>query len=220
MSIRLPSFLRFMLTFRFLGCIILVRIPAEVKREREIIMKNNKVKPKANKKTVSIALITIVALAIATAILVSCTGFNKNEPLDVQVENALEAVLDMVVSLEENPDDLLTVTASRCEFEVLSCDDTEIGASVTILVKAPDLYTVAKEIDANQVFETDEELQNAVVEAITTAQIVEQEIMIEFRETENGYEPMLTMEFLDAYFGGVFKLLDEVLANMNEEAAQ
>ena len=43
---------------------------------------------------------------------------------------------------------------------------------------------------------------------------------MEFQATENGYEPILTMEFFDAYYGGVLKLLDEALSKNNEEATQ
>ena len=82
------------------------------------------------------------------------------------------------------------------------------------------MYTVAKNIDENYTFETEEELKNAIIDSIGKAQIVEQEITMEFIKTEAGYEPVITMEFIDAYYGGVIKLLDEKLAELNEEVAE
>ena len=91
---------------------------------------------------------------------------------------------------------------------------------VTFVVHASDLYTLAKELDETNEYATEEELRSAIVEAIGKAELVEREVALEFRATENGYEPILTMEFFDAYYGGVLKLLDEMLSNKNEEAAQ
>lgn len=171
------------------------------------------------KKSVLIAIIATVVV-FATAVLVGCTWFNKDEPIDVQVQNALNDVLNDAMSEDEEPDELLAETESRSGYEVLSYTETETGVLVTFLVHAPDLYTVAKEIDENYEFETEEELKAAVIDAVGKAQIVEQEITMEFRKTDDGYEPILTMEFIDAYYGGVLKLLDEALGNMDEEAAQ
>ena len=174
------------------------------------------------KKLVIIKQIALILILIGVITLGSCSfkGCDKEEPIDVQVEKALQEVLDVAMSEEGEPDELLVVTESRSGYEVLSYSETETGVLVTFLVYAPDLYTVTKQIDENYVFETDEELKKAVVEAVETAQIVEKEVTIEFRKTENGYEPILTMELIDAYYGGVIKLLDEALSKLDEEEAQ
>ena len=79
------------------------------------------------------------------------------------------------------------------------------------------MYTVAKNIDENLEFEKNHELRKAVIEAIAQAELVEREITVECRKTENGYEPVMSMEFFDAYYGGVLKLLNERLTNPQEK---
>lgn len=166
---------------------------------------------KMNKKTIVVLIASALLLITTTIILVSCDWFNTEEPIEVQVEKALQEVLNVAMSGDENSDGLLTETESRNGFEVLSCEKTDIGVSVKIKVFAPDLYTIAKEIDANYIFDTKEELKNAVMEAIKKAPIIEQEVTIEFEKTEDGYIPLLTEEFFDAYYGGVLKLLSELI---------
>ena len=146
-------------------------------------------------------------------------NFNAKDekPVEEQAKEALESVMESAVIADEEPDELLVATESRSGYEVLSYSETDTGVLVTFLVYAPDLYTVAKEIDENYEFETKEELRNAVIEAIEKAEIVEQEVTLEFKETENGYEPMLTEEFFDAYYGGILRLLTEVLTEQDKE---
>lgn len=160
-------------------------------------------------KRIALALVLIGVLA-----LVSCgfKGCDQEEPIDVQAQNVLQNVMNDVMLEDGEPNEILVATESRCGFEVLSYTKTDTGALVTLLVYAPDLYAVAKEIDENYVFETEEELKNALIEAIGKAQIVEQEVTIEFEKTEDGYIPLLTEEFFDAYYGGVLTLLDEMMA--------
>ena len=166
--------------------------------------------------------IVVALMLVGVIVLVSCgfKGCDTEEPVDVQVYKALDDVVSSAIESDENPDQLLTATESRNGYEVLSYTETETGVLVTFLVYAPDLYTVAKEIDENYQFETEEELKSAVIDAVGKAQIVEQEITMEFRKTDDGYEPILTMEFIDAYYGGVIKLLDEALSKLDEEEAQ
>lgn len=171
------------------------------------------------KKSVLIAIIATVVVLV-TVVCICCIWLKKEEPIDVQVQNALNDVLNDAMPEDEEPDEILAETESRSGYEVLSYTETEIGVLVTFLVYAPDLYTVAKEIDENYEFETEEELKAAVIDAIGKAQLIEQEMTIEFIKTDDGYEPILTMEFIDAYYGGVLKLLDEALDKMNEEVAQ
>lgn len=175
---------------------------------------------KMNKKNIVVLIASAILLITTTVILVSCDWFNTEAPIDVQVQNALQEVLTAAMSGDEEPEGLLVESESRSGFKVLSCTETDTGVIVTFLVHAPDLYTVAKDIDENYTFETEEELQNAVIDAISKAEIIEQEVTIEFIKTGDGYEPILTTEFIDAYYGGVLRMLNEALNNMGEEAEQ
>ena len=175
---------------------------------------------KINKRTALMLSIVTSLLIVVTIILAGCKWLKKDEPIEDQLRETLQAVLVDAMSENEESSELLTETESRSGYEIISHSETESGATVTVRVYSPDLYSVAKELDENCVFDTEEELQNAVIEAIGKADIVEQEVTIEYIKTENGYEPILTIEFFDAYYGGVIKLLDEALSKMNEEAAQ
>ena len=187
------------------------------------------------RKTHWLILATITILVVTTFVLVGCSFFNKDEPIEdqlpedivseiedieTQVQGSLQDVLNAAMSGDAESNELLSETEYRNGFKVLSYSETETGVLVTLLVYSPDLYTVAKEIDENYVFETEEELEAAVIEAVGKAEIIEQEIEVEFIKAGDGYEPVLTMEFFDAYFGGAFKLLDDALAEMNEEATE
>ena len=143
-----------------------------------------------------------------------------NQPIELQAQNSLQTILDASVAKDEEPDELLTQAESRSGFEVLSCEETETGAVATIRVYAPNLYAIAKELDENNEFDNEEELRQAVIEAVGKAEIVEQEIPLEYVMTENGLQPVLSMEFFDAYYGGIFKLLAEALTQKNDEVSE
>ena len=187
-------------------------IPAEVKRGKGKVMKN-----KVIIKQSVLALMLICVLAF-----VSCSfkGCNQDEPIEIPLDQVLQAVLNDTISDDAETDELLKATDSKSGFELISYIETETGVLVTFLVHAPDLYTVIKEIDENFVFETEEELKNALIEAIGKAQIVEREITVEFSLVDGEYVPMLSYEFFDAYYGGVFQLLNESFGDVNEEVAQ
>ena len=169
------------------------------------------------RKSLLIIIILSAILIAATAILVGCS---KEEPIETQVYNALQDVLNEAMADDGEADALLTETESKNGYRIVSVNENDTGVVVTFVVYAPDLYTVAKEIDENNTYETEEELRAAVLEAVSRAEIVEQEVTIEFIKTDNGYEPILTEEFFDAYYGGVLKLLDEAFNKKLEEEVQ
>ncbi|MBE6699325.1 MAG: hypothetical protein E7584_03675 [Ruminococcaceae bacterium] len=148
------------------------------------------------------------------------TNAKDEKPIEEQAKEALQSVIDEAVFADENPNEVLSQTEERNGFEILSFSETETGGVARVRIYAPDLYTMAKELDEKNEYVTEEELKNAIVDAIDKAELVEREVILEFQATENGYEPILTMEFFDAYYGGVLKLLDEALSKNNEEATQ
>ena len=189
------------------------------------MMKNSENKATSKKNVFFTTLRIFAVLFICTCgVIGGYVWFNKDEPaeakVEVQVQNALQNVLDAAISADENPDALLTESESRSGFEVLSCTETNTGAIVTFLVHAPDLYTVAKNIDENYTFETEEELRAALIDAVNKAQVVNKEVTIEFEKTDDGYEPILSIEFIDAYYGGILKLYNEKLTTQNQKEAE
>ena len=106
---------------------------------------------------------------------------------------------------------------SRNGYEILSFVKTKAGAVATLRVFAPDVYGIAKNLDANSVYSDSNALADALDNALKTAPIVEKQVIIEYILTEEGYEPILTVEFLDAYYGGIYQLRDEAIANAAAE---
>ena len=148
------------------------------------------------------------------------TNAKDEKTVEEQAKEALESVMNSTDLADEEPDELLVATESRSGYEVLSYSETDTGALVTFLVYAPDLYTVVKDIDENHSFETDEELRNALINATKEAPLVEREVTLEFSLVDGEYIPLLNFEFFDAYYGGIFKLLNESRGDMNEEEAK
>ena len=171
---------------------------------------------------IAIAIIGIIAaIAIVGALCIKEWLANTNErPVEEQAKEALESVMGSAVLADEEPDELLVATESRSGYEVLSYSETDTGVLVTFLVYAPDLYTVVKDIDENHAFETDEELRQALIDATKEAPLVEREVTLEFSLVDGEYIPLLNFEFFDAYYGGIFKLLNESRGDVNEEEAK
>lgn len=78
-------------------------------------------------------------------------------------------------------------------------------------VYAPDVYNLAKELDAQGSAVNPDAMQAVLVEAVQNAPIVKNEVQLLFVLTDNGYKPILTGEFMDAYYGGVIRLLEEMV---------
>ena len=53
----------------------------------------------------------------------------------------------------------------------------------------------------------------ALDDRLKVATLVEKQVTMEYVLTDEGYEPVLTAEFLDAYYGGIYQLRDEAIVN-------
>ena len=132
------------------------------------------------------------------------------------MEATLEETLDVVLYVpeeqaEEEPDFLKEIE-KRNGYEVISYEAVENGYSAVLRVYAPDVYGVAKKVDAYAPISDQEMLLQVLTEEMKEAQIVEREVELSFVETGDGYEPILTDEFMDAYYGGIIRLYEEMLA--------
>ena len=185
---------------------------------------------KNKSKLIKIAIATAV-LVVAVSVLLICLLRRGNEQDNSQegevsareaIQSAIQAKLDFAQGDDEAVQDKIFVQIeSKNGFEVVSFTEEEAGGVATLRVYAPNLYEVARSIDEGNQYSNDEELENAIIEAISNAEIVEKELTVEFKATDDGYEPILTMEFVDAYYGGIFKLLNERLAeNQAKENVQ
>lgn len=137
-------------------------------------------------------------------------------------ENALGQVLEAPI-LEVNTDGIETPAflysiESRNGYELLSFEKTNGGAVATMRVFAPDVYSVAKDLDSSNTYTNADILMNQLDSALRTAPLVEKQVVVEYILTKEGYVPVLTVEFLDAYYGGIYQLRDEMIADAAAEA--
>lgn len=162
-------------------------------------------------------MVAIVAVIAVVAIIVVIVVTNRQSPEDKALE-VLNDILELpktIVDNEETPPMILLVE-ERNGYELLSLEidgDTAVGK---FKVYSPDVYSVAKEVDSTKVFFEQDELLNAVIEKIKLAPIAEKEIDLLFIIVDGRYVPQLTSEFLDAYYGGVYRLREELLQRKTE----
>lgn len=106
---------------------------------------------------------------------------------------------------------------SRNGYEILSFKKSQTGAVTTMRVFAPDVYGVAHNLDSSNTYTDANTLMDALDSALKSAPIVEKQVVIEYILTDEGYAPILTVEFLDAYYGGIYHLRDEAITNASVE---
>lgn len=170
--------------------------------------------------TIAACCTTIICLLL----FVVCSGslqFTNGKYSAESAENVLEQVLEapiLEVDTEgiETPAFLYSIE-SRNGYEILSFEKTQTGAVATMRVFAPDVYGVAKNLDSSNTYTDANALMDTLDNSIKTAPIVEKQVVVEYILTDQGYAPILTAEFLDAYYGGIYRLRDEVIANAAAE---
>lgn len=162
------------------------------------------------------ACLAIVMLLVICAPIIGAMLKSVVETDEEQAVAALDDMLDIPIN-EINTEGIETPAflidiEERNGYEILKFEKTESGAVALILVYAPDVYGVAKELDANGTFSSEADLSVALSQALQNAPIIEKQVSIYYTLTENGYVPNLTAEFLDAYYGGVYRLRDEIMS--------
>lgn len=170
--------------------------------------------------TIAACCTTIICLLL----FVVCSGslqFTNGKYSTESAENVLEQVLEapiLEVDTEgiETPAFLYSIE-SRNGYEILSFEKTQTGAVATMRVFAPDVYGAAKNLDSSNTYTDANTLMDTLDNSIKTAPIVEKQVVVEYILTDQGYAPILTAEFLDAYYGGIYQLRDEAIANTATE---
>ncbi|MBE6961614.1 MAG: hypothetical protein E7445_04075 [Ruminococcaceae bacterium] len=165
--------------------------------------------------TIAVCCTTIICLLLCV-VCSPALRFANGEFSAESAANVLDEVLDVPI-LEVNTEEIETPAflysiESRNGYEILSFKKTQTGAVATMRVFAPDVYGVAKNLDSSNTYIDANTLMDALDSALKTAPIVEKQVVVEYILTDEGYAPILTAEFLDAYYGGIYQLRDEVIA--------
>ena len=168
-----------------------------------------------------------IAVVIIASVIVLIIVLNHQPPKDEvtppssgdSAVKSLDQILDIpktIIPNEETPP-TLTLIEERNGYELLSFKESADTAVGIFKVYSPDIYSVAKQIDSTMTNSTKEQLEAEILKELANAQIIEKEVSIEFIIVNGKYKPQLTAEFLDAYYGGVYKLREEFLAEQNKE---
>ena len=190
--------------------------------------------PSKQKKQV-IIIVALVAVVVLSLVLVltlfnneptendglhpsSATSINKPSEngssivINIQkVESTLDSVLVVLDEGTTNEPTFLSIIDNKNDYEILAVEETESGIIAIIKVVSPDLYNIAKKLDSDGAVRTEEELFVAISNEVANADLIETQIEMEFILTEDGLSPVITSTFLDALYGGVFRLYDDIL---------
>ena len=168
---------------------------------------------------VGIAALLVVILAVVLVI-IAVGGkrvYSDSEKAEV-VEN-LDDLFEFsktVIPGEETPP-VVSAIESLNGYELISMEDDGELTVATFRVYGPDIYSVAKELDSESETWSEADLSGRFLEKIAEAPIVETEVRLTVEIVGGEYKPLLTSEFLDAYYGGIYRLREEVLSNFGKE---
>lgn len=170
-----------------------------------------------NKKKVLIIGIFVIFLIIA---IVTICFVAQNVTSKKEAMNALNTRLSMPKTLvegEETPATIQYIEESS-NYTVLSFKQHFDGtATAKIKVSALDLYTVVRELDSTKTQLNNDQLEMLILQGLKDAKRVETEMTLTFVKKNGVYQPQLTSEFLDAYYGGAFRLYEELLLEYVKE---
>ena len=103
---------------------------------------------------------------------------------------------------------------NRNGYEILTLSKSEEIYLATVCVYAPDVYAVARKLDNESGELTQEELAEQILNEIKSCELVEKEVQLLYRLQDGQYVPVLTEEFVDAYYGGVLRLYEDALEQL------
>lgn len=178
--------------------------------------KNKETPIKKNKAILIISVLSTILIAIIAVIVFFILG-NSKPDLEKQTKKSLENALAIstIIPDEATPEWILQVEKKN-KYELISIEDKKTYAVGTFLVSSPDLYSVAKKVD--EINPESSKLEETVSEELKKASIVKTEVTLIFKKTEEGLSPILTSDFLDAYYGGAYRLYEEHLQFLAKEA--
>ena len=127
-------------------------------------------------------------------------------------ENLKIRLLGTRISADEETPTYLAVMEENNSFEILSFKENGETADALLLVRAPDLYTVLTDVSARTEL-SEEEMFASLAQELQTAPVLETEVALQFQQIDDEWQPILTTEFMDAYYGGILRLRAEMLGS-------
>lgn len=181
-----------------------------------------KVEKKKPKKAIVALCIILPVVAFLAAVLLGALALVLVLILQPSAEDkALSAVDDLLeiqtINFDESAPEMLKIVDEENGYEMIEFEKTETGAEAVFRVYSLDLYTVAKNVDAKYSGEDQAEVERMIEEELENAELIEKQITVNFIKTDSGYYPRLTEEFIDAYYGGGYRLYQELMQSTVQE---
>lgn len=163
---------------------------------------------KLSKKMIIIIAVAAAAVAVITTVLVIILTAPKELSNEVLKSSIDDRIASVQLPCEEAPS-YITVMEEMTGVTVLSFEREDDIATALVRIKAPDLYTATKSLEESGELDP-ETIDAALAELLRKADMVETELSMTFYLTDDGeWKPVITEEFLDAYYGGIIRLRDE-----------
>lgn len=165
------------------------------------------------------AVVAVLGIAAATVGLLGGFGeegsSGESDALgQVDVRTLQESLeLEMLMGQAEEKTAYLQVLDEMNSYEVLDFTQEEGLVYARVKVTAPDMYHVAKEME-EIVFASEEDANTVAIACMEAAELLETELTVIFYADGGTWEPMLTEEFVDAYYGGLLTYREEYLAGL------
>ncbi len=137
-----------------------------------------------------------------------------------QLEEALSKELDgnSQVFDNENEPEFVSYIENKSSYNIVSFTEDDGVITANIEVDSPDLYTAVNDI-ANTDLEDENEINQLLIQNMKEQPLLHNTVELEFLVTNNGINAVLSDYFLDAYYGGVFRLRNEAMG-INSEGGE
>lgn len=166
---------------------------------------------KLSKKMIIIIAVAVIAVAAVIAVIIIVTS-PKKASKEI-LESSVNECIEFVNLPDEQVPNYIEVLEERARVTVKKFVSDGDTATATVTVTAPDLYTTVMELNSREDVTVDE-IDSLLSEMLAKAEMLETELTLEFYRDEDGeWQPFLTEEFLDAYYGGAIRLRDEAYDN-------
>lgn len=119
---------------------------------------------------------------------------------------------------DEKIPEYIAYLEEKSAFEVISAEnsnDTTINSKIKIT--APDLYSTINKIKIEMDTIDENQFDKTILDELKKASVIVSEEDLQFKLVDGKYQPILTDSFLDAYYGGIFRLREEWIASVVEE---
>ena len=161
-----------------------------------------------------IFLVCVIIVAITITLILFLRSMKPNP--EKMAKEALDRALDLSLATDQIKEpEILTIMEEKNGYEIISIDEKE-EVVAKIKVYAPDLYSLAQKMSEYR-WDDEAQMEKEIIAQLEKEKIVEKEVQLVFIKGEKEYQPILTSDFVDAYYGGALRLKEEYLLKIMEE---